>query len=241
METIFLLTVLFVAVSVHAALGFGTALIAMPVAVFLLGLPVAAPLVALVMTATILMTLSDYWRHIDFPAAGQLIGFSVLGMPLGILLVRDVDMAWGQAGLGVVLVIFSIYRLTNATLQIRDHLAWRLVAGLLAGCFGAAYNNNAPPIVVYGSLVRWQPDQFRGTLQGFFLPSSLLICLSHASSGLWTAEVGSLFLISLPVIVAAFFVGRRLSKQMSSDGFENAVYVISGVMGLALIVRVFLV
>ena len=238
METIFLLLILFVAVGVHAALGFGTALIAMPVAVFLLGLPVAVPLVALVMTATILMTVSDYWRDIDFRAAGQLIAFSILGMPLGILLVRDVDMAWGQAGLGVVLVVFSVYRLTNATFQIKDRLAWRMLAGLLAGCFGAAYNNNAPPIVVYGSFVGWAPDKFRGTLQGFFLPSSVLICLSHAGSGLWTAEVGSLFLMALPVAAAAFFVGRRLSQQLSSEGFEKAVYAISGVMGFGLIARV---
>ena len=49
METIFLLTVLFVAVSVHAALGFGTALIAMPVAVFLLGLPVSFLFVGLLL------------------------------------------------------------------------------------------------------------------------------------------------------------------------------------------------
>ena len=238
METIFLLVVLFVAVATHASLGFGTALIAMPVAVLLLGLPVAAPLVALVMTVTILMTLSDYWRHIDFRAATQLIGFSILGMPLGILLVRHVDMAWGQAGLGVVLVVFSLYRLTNATFHLKDNVAGRLAAGLLAGCFGAAYNNNAPPIVVYGSMARWPPDQFRGTLQGFFLPSSLLICLSHASFGLWTAQVGSLFLMSLPVVVAAFFVGRRLSRQLSTVGFEKAVYVISGVMGLGLLLRV---
>ena len=33
---------------------------------------------------------------------------------------------------------------------------------------------NGPPLVVYGVLRRWQPAQFRATLQGYFLIASVV-------------------------------------------------------------------
>ncbi len=240
MELFLVLLVLFVAVTVHAALGFGTALIAMPFLTVLLGLPAAAPLVALVMTLTIAISLYGAWQHVDVRSAATLLGFSVLGMPLGGLLLRHVDVTVGQAGLGVILLVFAAFSLLNVTWTLKEHRAGQAVAGLLGGCFGAAYNTNAPPVVVYGSLVRWPPDRFRGTLQGFFLPSTLLICATHAGFGLWTAPVLSLFVWSVPVIVAACWVGRRFSQILSRRHFERAVHLVSGVMGAGLIARAIL-
>ncbi len=240
METFIVLIVLFVAVAVHAGLGFGTALISMPVLTVLLGLPVAAPFVALVMTATILVTLSRDWHHADFRSAGTLLAFSLLGMPLGALLVRDVDVAVGQAGLGVVMLAFSLFRLGNIQFHLSDHVGWKLVAGVSAGCFGTAYNINAVPIAVYGSLAGWPPGKFRGTLQGFFLPSTLMICVTHAGFGLWTWQVFQWFVLAVPVVLSACWIGNRVTARLSPEGFERAVYLLSGVMGAGMIVRALL-
>ncbi len=237
METFFVLLVLFVAVGVHAGLGFGTALIAMPFLTVMLGLPVAAPVVAIVMTLTILATLAGEWRHIDLRAAATLIGFSILGMPLGALLVREVDPTIGQAGLGLILFCFSVFRLANVPLSVSEHIGWRALAGVSGGCFGAAYNTNAPPVVIYGSLANWPPDQFRGTLQGFFLPSSVLICATHAGFGLWTWEVVVLVAMAIPVVLLAIWFGRIAARHLSRGSFERAVYVLSGVMGAGLMGR----
>lgn len=237
MEIVLVLVVLFVAVGIHAGLGFGTALVAMPFLTVLVGLPVAAPLVALVMTVTIGLSLMSNWQHADYRSALTFLGFSLLGMPLGALLIREVNVTVGQGVLGGVLLCFSLFRLANVEIQLRDTTAWRAVAGFLGGCLGVAYNTNAPPVVVYGALVRWPPEQFRGTLQGFFLPSSVMICATHAGFGLWTREVLLLFALAIPVIVLASIVGRRLSRRLSRIGFERLIYVFSGIMGAALVAR----
>ncbi len=33
---------------------------------------------------------------------------------------------------------------------------------------------NGPPLVVYGGMRRWSPQHFRATLQGYFLPASVI-------------------------------------------------------------------
>jgi hypothetical protein len=48
---------------------------------------------------------------------------------------------------------------------------------------------NGPPLVIYGTLQRWSPQHFRATLQGYFLPASVLIMAGYWFAGLWTAAV----------------------------------------------------
>jgi hypothetical protein len=58
------------------------------------------------------------------------------------------------------------------------------------------------PLVVYGSLRGWPPERFRATLQGYFLPASLL---GLAGPALWT-WYAAYSLFSLAIVPAAAFV-----------------------------------
>ena len=51
-------------------------------------------------------------------------------------------------------------------------MAW--LFGFGAGVLGGAYGMNGPPLVAYGALRHWSPKRFRATLQGYFLPASLV-------------------------------------------------------------------
>ena len=94
----------------------------------------------------------------------------------------------------------------------------------------------SPPVIVYGAVRRWSPDQFRVTLQSFFLPVSAMILISHASAGLWTRWVLQLYALSLPVMLVAFWAGSRLNQTIARDHFERIVYVGLIVLGAALLI-----
>ena len=68
-----------------------------------------------------------------------------------------------------------------------DRQAW--LFGLSAGVLGGAYGMNGPPLVVYGALRRWSPEHFRATLQGYFLPASVIGMIGYWAAGLWTPSV----------------------------------------------------
>ena len=83
---------------------------------------------------------------------------------------------------------------------------------------------------------RWSPEQFRVMLQGFFLPVSLMILISHAGAGLWTRQVLGLFALSIPAMAAAYWLGSYFNRTMSTRNFERILYgglVVLGVMLLA--------
>ena len=218
------LAVLFVASLTHATFGFGTASIAMPLLVVMLGFQTATALVGLVMLTTIATLLSTEWRSLDVRSAWQLLLSSAVGIPVGVLVVRLAPETTLKVTLGILLVSFSLYSLTRPALPRLQRARWVYGFGFAAGVLGGAYNANAPPVVVYGAMQPWAPERFRATLQGYFLPAAILICTGHALSGFWTVTVVRLYLLALPGIFVAVWVGRRLGRCLPMAKFQRALY-----------------
>lgn len=233
------LIVVFLAALLRATVGFGDALLAMPLLTLLLGIQAAAPLVALIGMAIALLILWGSWHDLDLRAVGQLVVASLLGMPIGVWLLTDVPAAWVTGGLGLLLIAFALYSLTKPTLPQLGNSRWVYLFGGIAGIFGAAYNTSGPPLVVYGALRRWSPPRFRATLQGFYLPASLLVALSHGLGGLWNRQVFSLFALALPWVALAVWAGNRLNRRIPRATFARLLYWILIGLGVLLVARAF--
>jgi uncharacterized protein len=94
-------------------------------------------------------------------------------------------------------------------------------------------------LVVYGHIRRWAPERFRATLQGCFFPSYLLIVIGHAIAGLLTVHVLTLFSVSLPAVLFAVFVGRKLNASLPRERFTRYVNVALIVIGAILCLRAY--
>jgi uncharacterized membrane protein YfcA len=232
---IHVLVVLFIATLVRSALGFGEALIAVPLLALRIPIAVAAPLAVLVSVFVAAVIVVQDWRKIEVRSAAGLVLASLFGIPLGLLLLTRVDEQTVKIILGVIIAGFSIYSLTAKTrwhLE-KDHPALLLALGFCSGVLGGAYGMNGPPLVVYGALRRWSPQHFRATLQGYFLPASLFGLIGYAAAGLWGAAVTRYFLFSLPVVIVAIAIGRVLNHHVRADRFFRYVYL--GLIGIAAI------
>src|SRR5689334_17544523 len=101
--------VIFVAIFIKAILGFGEALIAMPLLTLSIGLQMAAPLVALVGGIITAVIAVQRWREVDFSATWRLVLASALGIPAGLFLLKIAPAAWMMHGLGVLLIGYAAY------------------------------------------------------------------------------------------------------------------------------------
>jgi uncharacterized protein len=227
--TLQVLAVLFFATLIRSALGFGEALVAVPLLALTLPVQVAAPLAVLVsITVAVVVVIQD-WRNVHVRSAGWLVLSTLFGIPLGLLLLKTVPESIVKSILGVFISGFAIYSLAGRKPELHsDRLA--PLFGFLAGILGGAYGMNGPPLVVYGVLRRWQPAQFRATLQGYFLIASIVGMAGYALTGLWTRTVSSYFLLSLPLALIAIFLGHVIHRRLSGDRFLTCVNA-----GLALI------
>lgn len=75
------------------------------------------------------------------------------------------------------------------------------------------------------TILRWSPERFRATHQGYFLPASLIGMAGYWIAGLWVPIVTHYYIVSLPVVVAATVMGRIVNRRMDGGSFVVAVHV----------------
>ena len=235
--TLYVLAVVFVATLIRSTLGFGEALVAVPMLALRIPVAVAAPLAVLVSTVVAGVIVAQDWRTIELRSAGWLVVSSLFGIPLGLLLLTAANDHLVKLMLGLLIVGFSVYSLrSKLTLHLeRDRPSWLAGIGFVAGILGGAYGMNGPPLAIYGALRRWSPQQFRATLQGYFLPASLVGLFGYAVMGLWTAPVTRYFVLSLPGILLAIVAGRALNRRLRGSTFLRFVYAGLAIVGIVLV------
>jgi uncharacterized protein len=223
--------VLFAAAFVRSALGFGDALLAMPLLALLVGMRVATPVVAFAASTIGITILLSHWRSVDVRSTWRLVAASLIGIPFGLVLLKLAPESYVKAALGALLILYGLYSLLAPKLPAVQSDWSAYVFGFVAGVLGGAYNTNGPPVVVYGALRHWPPEHFRATLQGCFLLTGLMILVGHGVAGLWTPEVLRLYLFSLPAILLAIYLGAKLNRRIPRETFSRVVYVFLVIMG----------
>jgi uncharacterized membrane protein YfcA len=233
----YVLCIVFIATLIRSAFGFGEALLAVPLLAFCVPLGVAAPLAVLVSITVAGIVVVQDWKNIHLRSAGWLVLSSFFGIPLGLLLLTSSHQRVVKATLAVIIMMFSVYSLIGRTpLELRrDSRGWLLACGFCAGVLGGAYGMNGPPLVIYGALRRWSAQHFRATLQGYFLPASVIGMAGYWLAGLWTPAVTRYYLLSLPVALLGVFLGRVINHRLRGELFLKYLYLgLVGIGGLLL-------
>src|SRR5689334_17122053 len=128
--------VLFLATLIRSAFGFGEALVAVPLLALMMPVEVAAPVAVLVsITVACLIVVQD-WRKVHVRSAAGLVLSTLVGIPLGLMLLRAVAEPVVKGILAAVIIGFSaqsIFGRAHRELK-SDKFAW--LFGFSAGVLG---------------------------------------------------------------------------------------------------------
>jgi uncharacterized membrane protein YfcA len=246
--TIIILAVLavFIGALTRATFGFGEAVVSMPLLALLpISLHTSISLIGLAGLTVAGMTITSSWRHVDRSTLIWLSVATLLGIPCGLALVTFAPAIIVRRFLGVFLVIYSVYSLARGAFAqpaiARAWLSkwgWILPFGFAAGVLGSAYNVTGIPVVVYGTLRRWEQSRFHGTLQAHFLVAGVFVVIGQALGGLWTANLFILYGLSLPAIIIATLLGMVLHRRIPTEKFKQYVFFVILVLGALLLVNI---
>jgi len=234
-----ILAIIFCSTLARSVFGFGNALVAMPLLAMIvgdsLGRNFASAYVALNSAVIAAVITWQDWRHVDLASATRLVIASCFGIPVGLYLLAELDMRIVKSVLAVMIIAFSSYALLRPRLMMLHSERPIYLFGFLAGVLGAAYNTHGPPLVIYGSLRRWSPERFRATLQGYTLPTGLMIVVGHSLAGsIWPIVLHDV-LYSLPPVFLALLLGRRINQRFQTQTFIRYVHGILILLGILLL------
>ena len=209
----------------------------MPLLALVIPVEVAAPVAVLVSITVAAVAVAQDFRHVQLRSAGWLVLATLPGIPLGLLLLKAAAESVVKTALAIVIISFSLFTLLRPRTHelAHDRFAWFF--GFSAGVLGGAYGMNGPPLAIYGAMRRWSPEHFRATLQGYFLPASMVGMFGYWLSGLWTPAVSRFYLLALPMVFVAIFVGREINRRMHARRFLRYVHAGLITIGVVLLLQ----
>lgn len=238
MDSTLILSILtiFLGTFTQSLTGFGIGLVTMAVLPSLLGLRVAAPLVALAGTVLEVTMLIRYHQSLQVRSIWRLIVASIVAIPAGVRLLPELDERMALFILGVIITGYAVYALIGFRLPDLSYSFWAWLAGLLGGILGGAYNTAGPPVIMYGNCRRWPPQEFKSNLAGFFIVNSLMVVSTHYWSGNYTPDVMDIFWQISPALFLGFVAGQSLDRWINPETFRRIVLAFLVMLGVRLMV-----
>jgi uncharacterized protein len=217
--------------------GFGTALMALGIWLYVLPPSMAVPLVIICSIIAQTWTLPSMWRSFDLSLVWPFLIGGVAGVPIGILLIAHADPRVFKLSVGILLLVFPVALLLNrAPMAVRFGGKFADGAiGFAGGILGGLAGLSGPLPTLWASVRGWGKGERRGVFQIFnwtILVASL--CLQIAS-GLVEPEIGWLALIAFPGTILGAWVGAKLYHAMSDRNFTDLVLVLLFLSGVGLV------
>jgi hypothetical protein len=217
--------------------GFGTALMALGIWLYVLPPSIAVPLVLICSIVGQTSTLPSFWRSIDFKLVWPFLIGGLAGVPLGTMLVAYADPRIFKLSVGVLLLVFptALYLNRNPIAFSIGGRAADAVVGFAGGILGGLAGLSGPIPTLWASVRGWGKDERRGifqTFNGTVLTAAL--CL-QAGTGFITREVVWLALLALPATIFGAWLGARTYHALSDGNFRDVVLGLLFVSGVGLV------
>jgi uncharacterized membrane protein YfcA len=227
-----LFLIVFATAGIQAVVGFGFALLSVPIMMQVVDLHRAVILASLIGTTNNFYQYRDLKHDQDKTQVRRFLLASFFGAPLGLLafIYADQSVLKIFLGLGVLLGVILLVRgrdLTNAHIS----LDWSM--GVLSGFLLTSTSTNGPPLVFALQARKSEPKVFRATLNMIFLVSGVygLVLFAAfgeiATSDLWLAAA------VLPSMVIGVSIGKFIRNRVDPNRFRIAVLVLLTVAGFS--------
>ncbi len=234
-ETAAFALIVILACFVQAVAGFGLPMVAMPVLTDIFGIRTAVPLVALIVLELQILMVLRYRMALNVRTVWHISAAAVLGIPIGVLFLSRIPEQITVTILGLILILYAIYSLFKLPVPSLQNKIWPYIFGFIGGMGGGAYNMAAPPIILYGDTQRWEPQLFKGNLQGYFLIITVVVLVTHTLSGNMTAFVVKNGLLATLFVLIGAFAGFHLDRFINDTLFRKIVLVMLIFLGANLI------
>jgi uncharacterized membrane protein YfcA len=165
-----------------------------------------------------------------------LIGGAV-GVPIGALLLTYINPAHLRIGVGVLLVLYSIYSLAKPALKpVPGGVPADTGIGFLNGLLGGLTGLGGIVVTVWVQLRGLPKDVQRAIFQPVILAAQAMTAISLAFAGAYTTETIKLYLYGVPALAAGVWIGLKLYGKLDEAAFRKVILVLLLVSGLSLIV-----
>ena len=176
-------------------------------------------------------------KTLDFSKLKSFVFFGVIGIPTGLLILTMTDPSIFKTTVGLILVIFSIWKFKSKDILInfKSNPALDKLIGFISGILGgfAALGGILPTIWV--NLQRLPKDTQRGTYEPFIFITSIAAVISFYFAGFLTLDIFYNFLKAFPALMLGSWIGIKIYALINEAFFRQVILGLIFLAGLVLL------
>lgn len=224
-DLVYAILVLLLAYFVRGISGFGSGLIAVPLLALRFPLPLVVPFMLLADFSASAIIGGLHFQHVVKTEIKRLLPVSLIGVILGTTLLVSLPATALLYTLAAFILAFALRFLLLGSGPFTPASAlWAYPAALTGGAVGGMFGTGGPPYVIYLSHRIQDKTILRATLSGLFFMEGLIRIVTFLFAGLlldvriWLFALGT-----LPIILAALYIGSHIHTRMSNSQMQHLV------------------
>ncbi|MGH6642054.1 MAG: sulfite exporter TauE/SafE family protein [Bradyrhizobium sp.] len=167
---------------------------------------------------------------------------TTIGIPIGVILLNHINPTYLRFGVGVLLVLYTIYGLAKPALgPIKIGVVPDIGIGIVNGLVGGLTGLGGVVSTISCQWRGWTRDVQRAVFQPVLFAAFVVISMSMAITGAFTPKTLKLYAVGFPFMLAGLWSGFKLYGTIDDETFRKVVLVLLMIAGLSLIVTALMV
>jgi uncharacterized membrane protein YfcA len=176
-------------------------------------------------------------RTLDLQKAWPLVLGTIIGIPIGVSILAYVNPTYVRLGVGVLLVLYSVYSLTRPVFApMKIGTGADIAIGISNGMLGGLTGLGGVISTISCQWRGWPKDVQRAVFQPVLFVAFVVISISQAVAGSLTKDTLTLYGVGAPFMVAGLWIGFKLYGRIDDETFRKTVLALILFAGWSLIV-----
>lgn len=181
-----------------------------------------------------------HWGNWSMKLVLLLIPGSIVGVTLGTWVITSAPTRMLQIGIGIIVLIFAVYKLFEKRIIGSPNYHRRnwhgLLAGTITGFSSSLAHTGAPPVSIYLLLQDLTPEVFVATSAIFFFILNWIKVPYYLFAGLFNWHRLWQVALLAPLLPIGVWMGKRLANRVNKETFEKIIIALLVLGAILLIV-----
>jgi uncharacterized membrane protein YfcA len=218
--------------------GFGGALFAVPLFAILFGPVAAFCIVVILMLVGQIQVFSKVVKIADWKEVAPIAGPSIITLSLGITFLVAADPAFIQRGMGVFILLITVFLMYGYRYTGRRRALVGVATGSVAGGITGSFGVPAFPLsALYFHSSASAPDIIRANVLTALLCNLIVGIIGLTLQGAYTEAIVMRAILVYPIFTVGIYVGQYLFRIAPADWFKKVTYAVLIVTALILLAK----
>lgn len=224
--------VILIASIIQGTVGFGFALVAVPLLTLILPMEVVVPLVVSYCLITNIMIVINARKSVRINRISLMILSGIAGIPIGVYILRSLDSNILMIIIGILICVTSLFMAKGYKVRFKRVNLSYIITGLISGVLNGSLSMSGPPIVLFLSNEGYDKNEFRANLTMYATITNIITIIVFAMNGMYTKDMIEILGGNVVALLIGSLIGVFVASKIKEKYFSKLVLILLTIIGI---------